>query len=530
MSNNPAPEIIGQIISGKYAELYIRQKAQAVIELGDLIVAEDATNYQILQVTDLEYASQIPDKAQELMSGLKLEGLGKDLQVFEPELRNYVIAIAHSLVHVQKLPDRQQVVLPKVLPAFFREMRRITPQDLAFLTKPPNPVYLGQVRSGSKVMNVEVFLNGYDMIPHHVLVAATTGRGKSNFMKGMLWNLLDDPKVGMLVMDPHDEYYGRRQLGLKDHPNANNNLKFYSPNPVSGRISSKSLKINIESLEPQDFIGCMDISDPQEQTMQVLFRSFQQNWIIQLVTIDEDTAKSLNINMGTLSVLRRKFHANLGIEPDLSDPTKIIINNRVFTQGAGGQSTLVDIINDLENAKLVVIDTSQVHDAMELLIGSMLAKNLLHKYQNYKFQGTLEQKPPVGVVLEEAPRVLSKDALKSGDNIFSTLAKEGRKFKVGLIAITQLTSIIPTVILANMNTKVILGNENKPERSALIDSACQDLSQDDRNIASLDKGEAIISSTFTRFAVPVKFPLFEELVQSTLKAVKASKKSTKIEL
>jgi DNA helicase HerA-like ATPase len=102
----------------------------------------------------------------------------------------------------------------------------------------------------------------------------------------------------------------------------------------------------------------------------------------------------------------------------------------------------------------------------------------------------------------------------AGDNIYSTVAREGRKFKVGLIAITQLTSLIPRPILANMNTKIILGNEMAAERRAIIDSAAQDLSEDDRTIASLDKGEAIVSSNFTKFAVPIQIPLFEKYIET----------------
>ena len=109
-----------------------------------------------------------------------------------------------------------------------------------------------------------------------------------------------------------------------------------------------------------------------------------------------------------------------------------------------------------------------------------------------------------------------------GQNIYSTIAREGRKFKVGLIAITQLTSVIPREILTNMNTKIILGNEMVTERHAIMDSAAQDLSEDDRNIASLDKGEAIVSSIFTRFAVPVSIPLFEDIVEQSRKGKVAS--------
>ena len=136
----------------------------------------------------------------------------------------------------------------------------------------------------------------------------------------------------------------------------------------------------------------------------------------------------------------------------------------------------------------------------------------------------MASKPVVSIVLEEAPRVLGKDVLENGPNIFSTIAREGRKFKVGLTAITQLPSLIPRQILANMNTKIILGIEMKPERQAIIDSASQDLSDDDRNIASLDVGEALITSNFSRFAMPISIPFFEDVVRESKKGEESVKK------
>ena len=145
-----------------------------------------------------------------------------------------------------------------------------------------------------------------------------------------------------------------------------------------------------------------------------------------------------------------------------------------------------------------------------------MINDILSRYQNYKAEGKLEDKPVVSVVIEEAPRVLGIDVLQNqGDNIYSTVAREGRKFKIGLLGITQLTSIIPTTILTNMNTKIILGNEMATERRAVINSAAQDLTEDDRAIASLDKGEAIVSSIFANFAVPIQIPLFEDYIKGS---------------
>ena len=94
------------------------------------------------------------------------------------------------------------------------------------------------------------------------------------------------------------------------------------------------------------------------------------------------------------------------------------------------------------------------------------------------------------------------------------MAREGRKFKVGLVAITQMPSLIPKEILANINTKIILGLEMASERQAIIDAAPHDLSDDSRTIASLDKGEAIVSSIFTRFPLPLAIPLFKEMIET----------------
>jgi DNA helicase HerA-like ATPase len=140
---------------------------------------------------------------------------------------------------------------------------------------------------------------------------------------------------------------------------------------------------------------------------------------------------------------------------------------------------------------------------------------------------TLEGKPVISIVLEEAPRVLGKDVLEKGSNIFSTIAREGRKFKVGLIAITQLPSLIPRDILANMNTKIILGTEMVQERQAIIDSASQDLSTDSRNIASLDKGECIVSSNFAKFAIPIMVPFFDDFAKKDLQANQLKSKENK---
>jgi DNA helicase HerA-like ATPase len=503
-----ALEVSGQIIAGKTGQILAREKAGGEIEIGDLLVAEEDGAYVLLQAFELVYGSQVPQLVRELLSGMKLEGMGAGLDFLEPQLRNYVIAQIKAVLRVGK---DNELKIPKTLPTFFSAIRHVSEKDLWFLTKPRNPVYLGKVRSGSKVLDVGVYVNGEDMFTHHVLIPATTGRGKSNLVKVMLWSVLAQDSMGILVLDPHDEYYGRHGKGLKDHSAAKQNLSYYSTNPVAG---TNTLVINLRSIMPSHFQGIVEFTDAQHDAISLYHTSFRDEWIENIVR-----GTALGGSAGdavaprTLEVLKRKFDNVLGVYIDEGGDFQC--RSGVFSDTAG-LATTREITKALEDGKKVVIDTSRLLDEAELLIGSIISGGIFHRYQAYKAEGTLEERPVVSVVIEEAPRVLGADVLAArGDNIYSTIAREGRKFKVGLIAITQLVSLIPHTILANMNTKIILGNELEAERQAVMESAAQDLSSDDRTIASLDKGEAIVSSNFTRFAVPIQIPLFERYVEES---------------
>ncbi|MBT8171467.1 ATP-binding protein [Candidatus Bathyarchaeota archaeon] len=504
-------EVVGSVIAGSHGNIIIRQKSGSTIELGELLrVDHEDGGYSILQVNNLKFASQIQDKQLEMISGMKLEGYSSDLEFMEPNLRNYLIATVKAVL---TLKNKKQKI-PKILPPFFGSVNTITDNDLAFLTKPDNPVFVGNVRSGSRVLKMKVYLNGEDMFKHHVLIPATTGRGKSNLVKVMLWSTIANNKFGVLVLDPHDEYYGRHGVGLKDHPLADANVVYYSPNAPPG---ANTLLINLGSIKPSNLTSLISFTNAQKEALTFYYNIFRANWIENII---RGTAiENSGIGGITLQVIQRKLNNVLGVFIRNGD---LVCRNQIFSSTAG-ETTISDIVKSLESGKTVIIDTSRLLTQAELLIGSMIAGKIFWLYQQYKSKGILEDKPIVSVVIEEAPRVLGSERLQSGDNIYSTIAKEGRKFRIGLIAITQLTSVIPKEILANLNTKIILGNEMVTERRAVMESACQDLSSDDQAISSLDIGEAIVSSTFTKFAVPVNFPKFEDIVETETRK-KASEK------
>ncbi len=495
----------GQIVRGEFGKIVIRQKAEADLEVGELLITENAEKSAernagkkiLLQVFNLSFASQISDQNLEMASGLKMEE-NSDFEFMEPWMRNYNLALAKTLVEI----DAGKANVCKKLPGFFSDVREVTKEDINFLTKPANPLFFGNLRSGSKKIDFPIFLNGYKVFAHHILIAATTGRGKSNLMNCILWDSVDKDYCGILVLDPHDEYYGRTKFGLKDHPSSEK-VAYYTPRDAPP--GARTLRINLSQIKPSHFNGVVDWSEPQKEALAAYYRIFGDKWIEAIVSDRE--LESFNI--ATIGVIRRRILSLL----DLNNVEGKVICHGIFDVQAG-MTTVGNISDALEQGKTVVIDTSSFAGNVEILIGSLISTEVLNRYKRYKTTGDLDSKPVISIVLEEAPRVIGREVLEKGSNIFSTIAREGRKFKVGLTAITQLPSLIPRQILANMNTKVILGIEMAPERSAIIESASQDLSDDDRAIASLGIGEAIVTSNFASFALPIKIPLFEDFAKA----------------
>ncbi len=326
--------IKGQIIRGEYGRLVIRQKADADIEIGELLVSENKNSKILLQVFDLSYGSQISDQNLELASGLRLEE-GTDFDFMEQNIRNYNLAFAKTLIEIE---NNKAVSMCKKMPLFFANARELTKEDVSFLTKPVNPLFFGYLRSGSKKIDFPIYLNGYKVLAHHILIAATTGRGKSNLMNCMLWDAADKPYCGILVLDPHDEYYGRSsRIGLKDHP-VKNKIVYYTAKDVPP--GCRTLTINLRMIKPSHFNGVYDWSEPQKEALSAYYRKFNDKWVEAIIAEQE---LGYNFNPATLAVVKRRLMSLL----DLNYVDGKIFCNGIF-DSVSGASTISDMSNELE--------------------------------------------------------------------------------------------------------------------------------------------------------------------------------------
>ncbi|MCD6547188.1 MAG: ATP-binding protein [Nanoarchaeota archaeon] len=506
--------MIGKIVGGSVGEkVIIRIKSGERVDVGDILIAEDKETKEkfFLKVVNINISSLIARQFIEEMAGQNLES-GEDFEIFDSQERFYRLCEAKVL----KIKRDGKFYPPRTIPNFFTDVRKIEKEDLDFI-KQEGEIPIGHLRLGTKkVSEIKINLPANKLISHHMLVVAATGKGKSNFAKVFLSGLLELGEYSAVVFDPHNEYYGGKGTkGLKHH-HLNNRILYISPKAreIPG---AEELKIHVEDLEPDDFFGIADLSQAQQEALSLLKKKYNENWIKHL--LEEKIEKLIEefdkkVSGVTFATLRRKMQHVL--ELDESG------RGLVFTIEKREDTSIYNIIKQgIKQRKIIIIDTSSVGEEAEKIIASSILNKLFTSYRYAKQKDEVEfnNLPEVLVVFEEAPRVLGKEVLAKGVNVFEKIAREGRKFKIGLCAITQMPSLIPAEILSQMNTKVILGLPAPADRKAVINSSAQNISDEDVEIQILDMGEALVTSPFVKFPLPVKIFKFEEQIKRLQKDV-----------
>jgi DNA helicase HerA-like ATPase len=144
-------------------------------------------------------------------------------------------------------------------------------------------------------------------------------------------------------------------------------------------------------------------------------------------------------------------------------------------------------------------------DRSELFLLSVLSRCIMDRYK----EDAPEGRKNCLITIEEAQRVLGQGNISR----FESIAREGRKFGVGLCAITQQPKLIDKQLLSQFNTLVVMGLGDKNDRGQIEESAKQDLSSMDVEIQTLEKGEAIVSTLNIPFPVPVRIHKYECYLQ-----------------
>jgi DNA helicase HerA-like ATPase len=175
------------------------------------------------------------------------------------------------------------------------------------------------------------------------------------------------------------------------------------------------------------------------------------------------------------------------------------------------------VLRDLEAGKVVLVDVSGLQSTEEVLVASFLTRRVLERWAGAYLEDPErhERLPTVAVVLEEAQRVLARSADRES-NVFPRVAREGRKFKVGLCAITQQPKLLDDELLSQFNTFFVLGLADEKDRTILRSSSKQDISALGPEIQTLMPGECLVANLEAPFAVPARVHLWDDVVRAVV--------------
>lgn len=338
------------------------------------------------------------------------------------------------------------------------------------------PVYIGKLYG----TEVGAFLDMDKVIPMHMAVLGTTGSGKTTFTKKLLKNFKESAEV--YLFDIYGEYAEELKESLPVREVVVRNVLFpISVDDVKELLKEGGATLEERSSEEKEFFAVFRRAlkpdlERTELAQYTLFDIFMEagKHLIAKVFRDElrEAIEHLKKTYGEDSLL---------LQPQVIEEIKRVLNAperiKVF------------------NFKEVDITETKVN-----LIGLILKEVFI--------KAKREPKDRL-VVIEEAQNVAPErgfgDVPTGRENVAYTFAKkiamEGRKLRLGLVAITQRPANISKFILSQLNTQVIFKLITKNDLEAV--SVFFEHSKEDifRLLPFLKPGTAFVSG----LAVPFSF-------------------------
>jgi len=482
-----------------------------MIHVGDILKITDGSKKLVFfaKISDLLHDSNYSDPRWDTRPhSARFYGLGDDV---------FLTAEASPLGYVDINDGGRRFRKANTIPTKFSRVEHPSDDDFSFLTDVMGEIEVGVMKTGHGPLgNVKVGLHS-NVLPQHMGVFATTGMGKSNYMKVFCASCMKEQKFGVLMVDPHGEYLaggrspdGSMTRGLFHCSSSSSALSVYTIRSEKERkiYRANRLYLDYDDFRSPDLLLLYDHSQAQKELVEMLEDSYGSDVIgffmdTDFNEFDPDTyngeftgiaRRVKNFSLPTLSVMQRRVRG-------------LISGNRSFLRERG--SSLKDIIKDLHANKVVLIDIKGMGERSELLVLSVLTRKILKVHQGEEGEEPVDEQ--VLITIDEAQRVLGTGT--GSTRTFRECAMEGRKFGVGLCVITQQPRNIDSRILAQINTFVIMGLSDRNDRATVEGSAKQDLSRMDTEIQTLEVGEAVISTLGIPFPVSTLIHRFEDYMQ-----------------
>ncbi|TRM99596.1 hypothetical protein DJ527_08405 [Sulfolobus sp. F1] len=346
----------------------------------------------------------------------------------------------------------------------------------------------GNIRIGTLVgTSVSVRLN-INSLSRHLAILAATGAGKSNTV-AVLSQRISELGGSVIIFDYHGEYYD------SDMKNLNN---------IEPRL-------NPLYLTPREFATLLEVRENATIQFRILRRAF--NKFKQEISnkIKEGQVSLSKLNQEFLEIME-SYIQNEGKGEKRENPADELLNKlEEFVDRYNGVIDLSasDVIEKIKRSRVNVVNLTQLdEDSMDAVVSHYL-RRILDSRKEFARKRSSGLKFLIISVIEEAHVFLSKNENTLTKYWASRIAREGRKFGVGLVIVSQRPKGLDDNILSQMTNKIILKIVEPNDKKYILESS-DNLSEDlVEQLSSLDVGEAIIIGKIVKLPAIVKIDKFE---------------------
>ena len=347
--------------------------------------------------------------------------------------------------------------------------------------KVKNPIKLGCLVNQS---DVEVNVDANPILSRHLAILAMTGAGKSNTVSVLIDQLLRY-NVPIFVFDMHGEYKNA------SFPNGDVNVIQPKINPQYMNFYEIKKLVNIPSngyIQERHFRKAFNKARKQMEDGKAHSNNFLQMIydILEIESKDEKSDKQIVDVMNKIEDSMDRY-------------------SNLFNQNAA------NILSNIKKAHANVLDLSQVDEAVASVLVSHILRNSLQRSKNAANSGDKQEllDSSVFFILEEAHILAPNKRDSDSKRWIQRVAREGRKFGLGLCLVSQSPKTVDHDALSQMNNMIIL-RLVEPEDQRHVQSASESLSQDLINqLPSLNVGEAIVLGLMSRIPTLVKIDEFQ---------------------
>ena len=287
------------------------------------------------------------------------------------------------------------------------------------------------------------------LISRRTFVFARAGFGKSNLIKLLFSNLYKETPtvqkragkqvpVGTVLFDPDGEYFwpdDKGRPGLCDVPELKDKIVVFTqrgaPSQFYGSFVAGNVKLDIRRLKPSDVISIALSPEKQDQqNVRKLKGLNDQSWrdLVDIIHKSGNFAEE------------DKIGEILGLKPEQQEAEIYAARANMTTivkMLHDPSSLMMDmLLSSLKEGKLCIVDVSQVRGASSLILSGLILQKIFEHNQG-EFTKPNPDTIPVIMVVEEAQSVLGESSISTGEGPYVSWVKEGRKYDLGAVLITQ---------------------------------------------------------------------------------------------